>query len=211
MNKVTIFIDESGTLPDIKDQVIIVAAVGSLTPAKLSKLFSSKIKIEQLKRKSTEIKYYTAGDRTKQKFFENLCKTDIDIYLLIVDKLGRKIADTPTNFGVLNSVLLNELFNFYPGSFELVFDRHFQRPKDLEEFNNQLKALLPDRKIIISHISSQENKLVNVADMVAGATLAHFTSKESRFYEMIQPRVILEIKIKWPEVKERLFKTKKLA
>ncbi len=211
MKHITIFIDESGTLPDLNDQVVIVAAVGSYIPTSFAKLFSPTIKKEALRSKTTEIKYYTAGDRTKQKFFEKLIKLDLDIYLLIVNKLGRKIADTPINFGILNSVLLNEVLTFYEGDIELVFDKHFQKENDLKEFNKQLSILLPNQKIKISHTNSQENKLVNVADMVAGATLAYLTSKNSHFYEMIQPKVVLEIRIKWPEVKERLFQIKKLA
>ena len=31
----TVFIDESGTLPDPKDRVVIVAAVGTATPRKI--------------------------------------------------------------------------------------------------------------------------------------------------------------------------------
>lgn len=211
MKQITIFIDESGTLPDLNDQVIIVAAVASLSPTTFTKLFSPKIKKEALRTKSTEIKYYTAGDRTKQKFFEELVKIDLDIYLLIVDKLGRKIADTPINFSVLNSVLLREVLSFYEDGVELIFDKHFQKPKDIQAFDKQLRELLDGQGIKISHVDSQENKLVNVADMVAGATLAHLTSKNSHFYEMFQSRVIVEIRIKWPEVKDRLFEKKKLA
>ncbi|SRR5258708_37869474 len=211
MKHITIFIDESGTLPDLNDQVIIVAAVASFTPSDFNKLFFPKLKKEALRNKSTEIKFYTAGDRTKQKFFEELAKIDLDIYLLIVDKLGRKIADTPLNFSILNSVLLNEALSFYEEGAELIFDKHFQRLTDIEKFDKNLKMLLADREIKISHVDSQENKLVNVADMVAGATLADLTSKNSRFYEMFKSKVIVEIKINWPEVKNKLFDKKNLA
>lgn len=211
MKHITIFIDESGTLPDLNDPVIIVAAVASLSPASFTKLFSPKIKKETLRKKSTEIKFYTAGDRTKEKFFEELVKIDLDIYLLIVDKVGRKIEDSPLNFSVLNSVLLNEVLSFYGEGAELIFDKHFQRLKDIEDFDKNLNKLLVGREVKINHVDSQENKLVNVADMVAGATLAHLTSKNSHFYEMFKSRVIVEMRIKWPEVKKKLFEKKNLA
>lgn len=38
MNKITIFIDESGTLPDPKDPVVIVAAVGTIRVYDLDKI-----------------------------------------------------------------------------------------------------------------------------------------------------------------------------
>lgn len=40
--KTTIFIDESGTLPDVKDKVIVVAAVGTITPMLVEKIISEK-------------------------------------------------------------------------------------------------------------------------------------------------------------------------
>ncbi|HUD44948.1 MAG TPA: hypothetical protein VMR41_05365 [Patescibacteria group bacterium] len=59
---------------------------------------------------------------------------------------------------------------------------------------------------MLSHVDSKEVNTVNVADMVAGAVLAFETKKNVRFYEMLRSRVILEIRLNWPEVKRRLFK-----
>lgn len=39
--KFTIFIDESGTLPDIKDKVIVIAAVGTSTPIIIDNIFKT--------------------------------------------------------------------------------------------------------------------------------------------------------------------------
>lgn len=208
---ITIYIDESGTLPDPKDKVIVVAAVATQTPEEMYQLFSSQIKKEPLRKKSTELKFYTAGDKTKQKFFKELMQSNVDIYILVVDKLGRKIADTPENFAVLNSVLLAEVLPFYEGKKEIVFDKHFHRKDALQQFDNCLERLLADKNIRLKHVESQENKLVNLADMVAGATLAYSSGKNTHFYDMFERQVIVEIRIKWPEVKRRLFSKKNLV
>jgi len=49
---VYIFIDESGTLPDPKDKVVIVAAVGTKLPEKLIKVSRSVRKFLRSKQKS---------------------------------------------------------------------------------------------------------------------------------------------------------------
>jgi len=67
MTKVTVFIDESGTLPDPKDKVVIVAAVGTEAPKQLLTISKSVRKFQ--KKKTTEIKFYRAGERTKKKFW----------------------------------------------------------------------------------------------------------------------------------------------
>ncbi|MBI4225546.1 DUF3800 domain-containing protein [Candidatus Roizmanbacteria bacterium] len=65
MKKITIFIDESGTLPDPKDKVVIVAAVGTEIPHKLIEVVKSIRKyLKSKKNISNEIKFYRS-----EKFF----------------------------------------------------------------------------------------------------------------------------------------------
>ena len=58
-NKISIFIDESGTLPDPKDKIIVVAAVGSKTPDKIlevNKKVRKRLKQRKKKEQVSEIK-----------------------------------------------------------------------------------------------------------------------------------------------------------
>ena len=208
--KATILIDESGTLPDTLDQVIVVAAVGTNFPNQLNRLFNKSRK--QLKKSSnlSEIKFYTSGDRTKEIFFKHLVQEDVGIFVLIVDKKGRKIPDTPKHFALLCWLLLCEVANFYPEIKEIIFDRHFDQKQDLETFNNLLEELL-DFQVTFRHVDSRQTKEVNAADMIAGATLAHIRGRNSKFYEMFKEKVVSKIKINWPEAKRRLLKKEKLA
>lgn len=208
--RTTIFIDESGTLPDTKDEVIVVAAVGTNVPSQFSQLFNKVRK--QLKKSGglSEVKFYTAGDKTKEIFFKHLAKEDLGIFVLIVDKKGRKIPDSPKHFALLCWLLLSEVLNFYPKIKEIVFDRHFQQKQDLESFNNFLKNLL-NSSVVFRHVDSQQVKEVNVADMIAGAVLAYIRGKNSRFYQMFKEKIISETKINWPEAKRKLLQKKKLV
>ena len=202
---VTIFIDESGTLPDPKDRVIIVAAVGTKSPSKIELIIKTVRKKGKFKKLTGELKFYTAGDKTKTAFFKEIAREQMSIFVLIVEKMGRKIADTPQHFAVLCWLLLSDVFSFYLQIKEIVFDRHFHRDKDIEKFNQLLQKLiknLPDLK----HVDSKKNKKVNVADMVAGAVLAKETGKEDKFYKMFKKQIISETRINWPEAKRRLIK-----
>lgn len=205
MFKPTIFIDESGTLPDPKDKVILIAAVGVDQSRKLASIFKSIHKMRDLKEKQTELKFYKSGLKTKDLFFKALTKIEISIFLLIVDKMGKKIPDSPQHFAILNFLLLSEILHFYPEVEKVVFDRHFHKDKDLELFNKTIIKLLGEQKVNILHVNSQENKLVNVADMIAGATLAKESGKNPSFYETFKDKIVTETKINWPEAKRRLF------
>src|SRR3989344_6798030 len=114
MTKFTILIDESGTLPDPKDRVIVVAAVGTYTPRVIDKIFSGLKKKSKIKGKTGELKFYTAGEKTKQLFFEKITHEDFKIFVLVVEKMGRKIPDTPEHFALICWLLLNDVFSFYP-------------------------------------------------------------------------------------------------
>lgn len=209
--KTTIFIDESGTLPDVKDRVIIVAAVGAVDLQRLDLVFRSIQKKRISKEKPLELKFYKTGVKTKNLFFEKLSELKVDIFILIVEKMGRKIPDTPSHFATLCGILISEIIHFYPEIQKVVFDRHFHRVKDQDEFNKVLVDFLNGKDLNLQHVDSKQNPAVNIADMVAGAVLSKETGRESSFYETIKDKVVSEIKLNWPEAKRRLLDNKKLV
>lgn len=204
MESVTLFVDESGTLPDPKDKVIVVAAVGTYLPKEIEAIIKTVRKKGRFKKPVGEIKFYNVGERTKNLFFKKIAAKDFDIFILIIDKMGRMIADTPKHFAVLSGLLLKEVFSFYPTIEHIVFDRHFHQDKDIEEFNHTLNDFLNQELPKIEHVDSQKNKKVNIADMVAGAVLAKETGKNSCLYEIFKKRIISETKLNWPEAKRKL-------
>jgi len=206
-----ILIDESGTLPDPQGKVIILAAVCACSTDELSAIVKEIRRKRIGKERPLELKFYTAGDKTKTIFFRNLAQQDIDIFLLTIDKMGRKIADTPQNFAVLCWLLLESIFNFYLDknkqslpSYKIIFDRHFHKESDLEEFNTILTEHLTERPVSIEHVDSRQNYLVTVADMVAGAVLSSESGKDPSFHNVIKPRIISEVRLNWAEEKKRL-------
>lgn len=68
----------------------------------INKKIRKKIRRQKKKEKVLEIKFYQAGERTKLAFLKELSRSPIDIFVLVVDKKGRKIPDTPLNFAVLS-------------------------------------------------------------------------------------------------------------
>lgn len=206
--KISIFIDESGTLPDPKDKVIIVAAVGTELPqylAEITKKVRKKIKTRKKKTEIGEIKFYQAGERTKQIYLKELSKYPIDIFALIIEKKGQKISDTPENFAVICYILLKECWLFYEDRIrEVIFDKHFHREIDQDKFDKVLRNLFK-KKLRLLHLDSIQNVEVNTADMVAGALLWKYTGRDDRFYELIKEKIISEKILNWKEAKRKFF------
>lgn len=207
MRKIRISIDESGTLPDPKDRVVIIAAVGIDNLALTDRVHKSIRKSLRKKSKAVnEIKFYLSGEKTKLAYLRDLASQNIGIFILIVEKNGQKIADTSENFAVLCWLLLEECFLFYKEREikEIIFDRHFHREKDQEKFNKILNHLLR-REFAFVHVDSKTNPFVNASDMIAGSVLWYCTGKSTQFYQLIKEKIISEKHINWKEAKRKFF------
>jgi len=209
-DKMYIYIDESGTLPDPSDRVIVVAAVGTSSPSQVESIFKNKIWRQRLKNPGNEVKFYTAGEKTRLAALEEIAKMDFAIFILVVDKKGRQIIDSPENFATISWLLIEDVLNFCPNITGIIFDKHFTPDIKTEEFNTILSDLL-NIKVSIRHVDSKLNEGVNVADMVAGATLARETGKGNQFYSIIANEVISIKQLNWPEAKKKFFDKKRLV
>ncbi|MFH1601458.1 MAG: DUF3800 domain-containing protein [Candidatus Shapirobacteria bacterium] len=208
MKKITIFIDESGTLPDPKDPVIIVAAVGTSLVEKLRKILNNTKKTLKKGCRYSEIKFYNAGKRTKKKFLKELTRQEVSLFILIINKQKQKIADTPENFALLCWLILEDCRLFYGNKItKLVFDRHFHRLEDQLAFNQTLEKFLK-QNLSILHVDSQLTTEVNTADMVAGSLLWKYTNKSDEFYQIIKNRIVSEKFINWKEAKAKFWQEK---
>lgn len=210
MTNIVVFIDESGTLPDPKDKVIVIGAVGTKTPERIEKIIKEIQRKTRLKKTTGELKFYTAGDKTKRLFFERIAKEEIDIFILSIDKMGRKIPDTYENYAILCWLLLEDVFDFYKEVRQIIFDRHFSKLQDINSFNRRLEDLL-QKKLKVIHVDSKKDKKVNVADMIAGAVLAKETGKEQEFCKLMKNKIVSERRLNWTAAKRKLFKQQKLA
>lgn len=210
MNKhLFIYVDESGTLPDPKDPVVVVAAVATYSPYELVLPKKSASKILR-KENVREIKFYKAGVNTKTKFLTILAKLDVKIFVLILEKNGKKIPDSPENFAIACALVLRDCLDYYQNSVKsIIFDRHFHNQLDREKFDSVLKKLIGEN-LSISHADSLKEPAVNTADMIAGSLLWKRTGKDDQFYKIIKNKIVEEKVVNWKEAK-KWFINKKLA
>jgi arsenate reductase-like glutaredoxin family protein len=159
-----------------------------------------------------EIKFYYAGQDTTRQFLSGMVSANLPIFALIINKKGRKIADSPENFAILVADLVNEINIWYKKieRINLVIDRHFHRKIDQNSFNRILRKQVDENlKYQIRHIDSQQNPLVNIADMAAGAILWKYSGKSLQFHEIIKENILVEKIISWPEIKRTTLRQNK--
>ena len=188
MKQTYILIDESGTLPDKNDQVIVLAAVIEASLNELELVIKSTIKKTATSSRRSELKFYTASNREKVNFFTLLQDTSMRWKALVCTKMNRSIQDSPHNYGILVSTLLKHVLKKDSEmNYQLIFDRHFHQKKDLDVLNAHIIRSFPFIRLRdISHVDSMKKRIVNVADMVAGALLAKEHKKDVVYYQKIK-------------------------
>jgi len=202
----TILIDESGTLPDPRDKFIVVSGVEIRKIKEAQNIYSRILtSLRQRKIQLGEIKFYHAGQGTKRQFLSGIVSANFEIFVLVVDKKNRKIADTPENYAILITDLVNEINLWYKTEeINLVIDKHFHRVIDQDRFEQILKMKVnKDLKYQMKQVDSKQNPLVNMADMVAGAVLWKYSGKNLEFYNLIKENIVIEKIISWPEIKRK--------
>ena len=199
---VFIYIDESGTLPDPKDKVVVLAAVACTNKTALLKLLQKTKKLPRVNR-SEEIKFYSAGNKTRYFYLNNLAKEDVSIFTLKINKGSQKIEDSPENYAVLSWLLLLDIGAYFKSSrLDVIFDKHFGKAVDETTFFKILRQLL-DSKNKTTSADSKKEPGITAADMVAGACLYSQVGKDRQYYELIKRKVISEKSVNWKEAKKR--------
>jgi hypothetical protein len=198
-----IYVDESGNLTDPNDPFVVVAAlVAEQHDVKLKRIISKErrrlrmAKGKQKKeRKVTEFKFRSIGDRTKQRILERLGEQKVELFLFILEKGNTVIADTPKNYARLVWPLLAECLKRYPKA-PVIIDSHF----DLVERREAFDAFIAEkagRPVAITHVDSNLDAGVGLADFVAGAVLYRCRLGDSQFEEIFKEKVIWEGSGKW--------------
>jgi len=201
MTKIFIFIDESGTLPDPKDLIVVLVAIETNDPVIFEKILKP--------RRAKEFKFYSAGDQGRKLYLESLAKKDISIFTLAVKKSSQKIIDSPQNYAVLSWLLLIDcLASFGHANLEVIFDKHFQREVDEKNLFSVLQELL-GLKLKIRSADSKKEPGITAADMVAGAFLYAQSGKTEKFYRLVKEKVISEKVINWKEAKKNFIEALK--
>ena len=117
-------------------------------------------------------------------------------------KGGRKIEDSPKNYAVLVCELLQACWAVHP-DMALAIDRHFTSPSQVAVFDTFLFRRWPAPGVLtISHVDSQRNALVQLADFAAGSMYAWRKERDDTL-KLIESKIRAALTEDWPEIKRR--------
>jgi len=198
------YTDESGNLPDPNDRYVAFAAIVTSNPRGLRRVVrkaSRKGKKVRLRRRGgREVKWWNAYDSTRKRVLDLLARQDAHIFWLVVDKEGQAIPDTPENYGLMFCELIQECLAYYP-DLEIIVDVHFSTRVQRDAFDwFVLSRLGPVHKP--THINSQQDGIIQLADFVAGAVRCQFEGR-SEFVDLIERRIVAGKMLKWRQLEKK--------
>lgn len=200
-----VFVDESGTLPEPSERFFVVAAVGTRNPRELGRVVK-KVR-EWLKQRGkryqniTELRFSSAEQETRIKFLEILSTvSDVQIYVLILEKDRSQIIGTPENYAKAAWPLLAKILENFPQA-EFILDKQFSKPT-VHAALNQALELRAGRDLLIEHGDSQNETCLQIADFIAGAGMAKYRREEEEYLEIVRSKILFERMVSWSEIEK---------
>ncbi len=206
------FLDESPNLSD-KETFFCVDIIS--TNEKTNKSLQTIIKrarkkILKKKLKSLyELKFHVSDDKTREYVLREIAKHDVKIVVLAVDKEGRRVEDTPENYGIVVGATVAEYLSVYP-ALSLTFDKKYVTRKQQEEFvkasQETIHKLAPKESQVFYNppADSKKDNIVQLADFVAGALNVKYNQGDSHYIDIIKEKIVVEKIMKWTELKKRI-------
>jgi len=195
-------IDESGRLADPSGRFLVFAAVVVDSLVNLDKIIPSVRKRLPKKIKLAEIKFSTTGDKTKVRVLDEIHRRKLKVFILVINKEGRKIKDNPENYSLLVATLLKKILAKYSTVSHIIIDRHFTWVTQREKFNDLVQKKLA-KSLFIEHLDSQQNTIVSLPDFIAGAVRLGYSKNEPTYARRIDNLIEGQVITTWREIKRK--------
>ncbi len=196
-------IDESGTLPDPTDSIVVIAIVVAdvIEPglrrllAKIRRQLPIKGK-RRRERRVEELKFRTTSPKTRRQVLAALARQPVTLFVLIVIKDGVSVEDTPENYASLVNAILPECISWFPNLKRILFDRHFSRQTDQTKLSDFVLAKL-EAEIVIEHVDSLQDARIDLADFVAGAVVYARLHGDTTYEDLIRSKIGVYKVVRW--------------
>lgn len=207
------FLDES---PSLSDNTLFfcvdIVSTSDKTNKKLQNIIKrARKKIVKKSLKSTkELKFHTSDEKTRVYVLSQIAKEDVTIVAIAVDKEGRRVKDTPKNYGTIVGAAIAETATLFP-ALNLTVDKKFPSAQEREFIFEAQRAaqLLAKKKTglnlsLNAPVDSETESRVQLADFVAGALNVKYNSGDDHYVEIVKSKIKIEKVLKWTEIKKRI-------
>lgn len=206
------YLDES---PALSDNALFFCVDIISTSDKISRRLQNIVKrarkrtVKKKLKSLSELKFHNSDERTRAYVLKAIAEQDVKIVVVVIDKEGRKVKDTPLNYGIAVGATITQCLSVYP-VLNLTLDKKFTKEGQEAEFlrivQETVETLAPKNKSIVFNPpkDSKEDILLQLADFVVGAMQAKYNNQESHYAGIIKAKISVEKIIKWTKLKKRI-------
>ncbi len=210
------FLDESSSLGSNDPFFVVALLLVEPSQQKQIERIPKKVSrryLKKRKRSTHEMKFYNTTPTIRRKTIGSLSPYNVKIIVLAIEKEGRKVKDTPQNYGLIVGYAVNNYFKHFQTELNLTVDKKYTALYERAAFEQTLRqsvqGLRPNQKLSrITHGESHHNHLIQLADFIAGAANQKYNRGDPGYLDLVKEKIIIERKIIWRELKAE-FKTKK--
>lgn len=200
------YLDESANLAD-KNKFFIVGVVSTSSKEEIKRILKRARKsiLGKKKRQISEIKFSRVIRRVAVYVLKKLAQKEVAVYVWIVDKEGRRVEDTPENYGLILGHALKYGFNLACWS-KVWVDEKYDKERDRRKLEQVLRRILGDsivdqQKVVFA--KSEKEPGLGLADFVAGAFNSAYNQGNDKLIRLIREKIMMEEKILWRELKQK--------
>ncbi|OGO74868.1 MAG: hypothetical protein A3K41_14510 [Chloroflexi bacterium RIFOXYD12_FULL_57_15] len=198
------FIDESGTVGSTGTHFLVVAVLTAVTPRDLELPVRRALKKYGRSLTKGEIKATHASVKTNLRMLEAIASHEVSIVAVIVDQqaIVRQPKDPEEIYRQAVARAIHILLEHFP-RVEICLDKRYTNEILRYELEKHIRENLVDispQLALIRQQSSHTRKELQAADAVAWAFFQKYERGNSRFYDVIASKVLLEeliAKKKW--------------
>lgn len=199
------FIDESGTVRvESGSHFLVIAVLSANRPREIELPIRRALKKHGRSLKTGEIKAAHASEKTNLRLLETIAGRDVSIVAVIVDQrlITRPPADSEEIYRRAVARAVHLLVERFP-KVEICLDKRYTHEPlryELEKHIRQSLVDIPHQVVLIRQESSHTRKELQAADAVAWAFFQKYEHRDSRFYDVIASKVLVEERIerkKW--------------
>ncbi len=202
------FLDESPNLLSRSNFFSIIIILNTNPDEKVYRSIFKRTRKNVLRRKAKqvpELKFANSTLQVRNKVLRAISKRAIKISAFILNKEGRRIPDTPENYGIVAGFAVSEALKKH-SVIVLTFDKKYTKLQDQEEVEKTALKMVAkvSKKGVLQfkeHADSKTNSILQMADYVAGATSEKYNQSDESYWEIIKDLIEQESTESWIEIK----------
>ncbi|MBR3180661.1 DUF3800 domain-containing protein [Candidatus Saccharibacteria bacterium] len=205
---VKVYVDESGNMGKSGDYFVLAAIV--FTSDKAEARVRRLIKKEQLLgangkptgAKKSELKFAKLEFEQKQRILNKISKEEgVNLFYFVAYKpMVELLQEGKTKnlvYNYFSKLLMSKIFKRYDDDFEIVFDQRSTAVKSMNSLTDYIEisayAEFPNlvgKRILVNQGDSKTNKLLQAADLVAGAARQAYSLHNLHFLEILGGKIM---------------------